>query len=84
MIRPFLQPEEKNEFSFIQNSEAVLAVVRASRDALVPGQRSLHTVKQLETIETELLVRDMEVVETGSQIKKQKRNENFQQKRKER
>ncbi|HNU23645.1 MAG TPA: DUF933 domain-containing protein [Mesotoga sp.] len=58
------QKEKNRILQFIQNSEAVLAVVRAFKDASVPWPTEAYTpVKQLETIETELLVRDMEVVE---------------------
>ncbi len=64
-IRPFLQPEGKeSRFSSSYRTQAVLAVVRAFKDASVPWPTEAYTpVKQLETIETELLVRDMEVVE---------------------
>ena len=58
------QKEKNRILQFIQNSEAVLAVVRAFKDPSVPWPTEAYTpVKQLETIETELFVRDMEVVE---------------------
>ncbi|CCU86301.1 MULTISPECIES: redox-regulated ATPase YchF [Mesotoga] len=58
------QKEKNRILQFIQNSEAVMAVVRAFKDTSVPWPTGAYTpVKQLETIETELLVRDMEVVE---------------------
>ncbi|AKI96791.1 redox-regulated ATPase YchF [Kosmotoga pacifica] len=57
--------KEKNRvFQFIQNSDALLAVVRAFEDPSVPWPVGAETpTKQLELIKSELLLRDLEVVE---------------------
>lgn len=58
------QKEKSRILQFIQNSDAIVAVVRAFKEASVPWPAGASSPsKQLETIETELLVRDMEVVE---------------------
>ncbi len=58
------QKEKSRILQFIQNSDAIVAVVRAFKEASVPWPTGASSpLKQLETIETELLVRDMEVVE---------------------
>jgi hypothetical protein len=64
--------KEKNRIlQLIQDADALLAVVRAFEDESVPwpsmsaaGPSADTPAKQLETIKAELLIRDMEVVET--------------------
>ncbi len=58
------QKEKNRVLQFIQNSDAILSVIRAFRDPAVPwAPGSESPIKQLLNIETELLLRDMEVVE---------------------
>ena len=56
--------EKTRVMQFIQNSDALLAVVRAFGSHSVPWPVNCDTpARQLDTIRTELLLRDMEVVE---------------------
>jgi len=57
--------KEKNRiFQFIQNADSLLAVVRAFESPSVPWPpEAEEPVKQLEIIKSELLLRDLEVVE---------------------
>jgi len=66
---PSANRKEKNRiFQFIQNADALLAVVRTFRDPTVPWPVGAETPKQqLDAIITELLLRDMEVVENRIQ-----------------
>ena len=58
------QKDKNRIFQFIQNSDAVLAVVRAFVDPSVPWPLNCETPRQqFDTIKSELLLRDMEVVE---------------------
>ncbi|MHB0877143.1 MAG: DUF933 domain-containing protein [Anaerolineae bacterium] len=62
---PAANRKEKNRIlQFIQNSDALLAVVRAFADPAVPWPVGGEgPARQLASIKTELLLRDMEVVE---------------------
>lgn len=58
------QKEKNRILQSIQNSDALIAVVRTFESAWVPWAPGIdNPLKQLETIETELLIRDIEVVE---------------------
>lgn len=57
--------KEKNRiFQFIQNVDSILAIVRAFKNPTVPWPHGAEDpLKQLDTIKSELLLRDLEVVE---------------------
>ncbi len=58
-------PKEKSRiFQMIQNVDALLIILRAFNNSAVPWPEGAdNPVKQLEILETELIIRDLEIVE---------------------
>ncbi|MFO7881710.1 MAG: DUF933 domain-containing protein [Kosmotogaceae bacterium] len=58
--------KEKNKiFQEIQNADSIVAVIRAFKNTAVPWPENLDTpVKQINAVQSEFVIRDMDIVET--------------------
>lgn len=72
-ISPELRTKEKVEiFSLIQDTEALLFVIRLFEDPAVAGEK--NPIVQIENLKCELLLRDLEVVENRLERLKKSKN----------